>query len=422
MTTMTSMPLPQLQLLLLDLIAPARAVTQAQVDALSATDWQALMTMVRQQRLGPLLHWQLERAHAHLIIPPDVKAELALSHKNAALRSLMLQREIVLLHQILTKANIPYVALKGSYLAFHAYPQPALRPLRDVDILVPKDRALEAYQVLLDGGLSRMSHYSYLGIPKAVMEVSHHLPPVRSASGRVLVELHSRLSDHKKNGLAQADPSDTPEFWDRCIKMPLANQAITFQSPTDLLLHLIEHAVYHHKFDNGPLLLSDLAYLINTQTIDWNLFWEMAKKGRQTRGCLLALKLTERYWGVEDIAWSESAEPGTAPTQEAVDCASVMMLQDFSARNDMNLNNEIGRATGSVEKIGVMLSKVFPPKAVISADYPVAQDNWRVYLWYPVKWHHQFTKRLYGFLKFGLQRRLHPKVTQMVALEQWLAG
>ena len=420
MTTFTSMPLPQLQLLLLDLIAPARTVTQAQVDALSATDWQALLGLVRQHRLGPLLHWQLERAHAHLIIPPDVKADLALNHKNATLRSLMLQREIVLLHQILNNANIPYVALKGAYLAYHAYPQPALRPLRDVDILVPKDRTLEAYQALLDGGLSRMGQFS--GMPKALMEVSHHLPAVRSASGRVLVELHSRLFEHERDGLAQVDPSDTQGFWDRCIEMPLANQAITFQSPTDLLLHLIEHAVYHHKFDNGPLLLSDLAYLINRQPIDWNLFWAMAKKGRQTRGCLLALKLTERYWGVEGIAWGEGAEPVTAPTQEALDCASAMMLCDFSARNDMNLNSEIGRAKGSAARIGVLLSKVFPPKAVISANYPVAQDSWRVYLWYPVKWHHQFTKRLFGFLRFGLQRRLHSKATQLAALEQWLAG
>ena len=355
-----------------------------------------------------------------MIVPPDVKAELAVSHKNATLRSLMLQREIVLVHQILTQANTPYVALKGAFLAYHAYPHPGLRPLRDVDVLVPKDRTLEAYQVLLDGGFARMRQFP--GIPKAVMEVLHHLPPVRSASGRVHVELHSRLFDHKKNGLAQADPSETREFWGRCIQRPLANHAITFQSPTDLLLHLIEHAVYHHKFNNGPLLLSDLAFLVSTQTIDWKLFWEMAKKGQQTRGCLLALKLTQRYWGVDRIVWPPVVEPEPTLMDEPLDTAALLMLRDLSSSSDMNLDNEIGRAKGSIARIGVMLSKAFPPKAMISASYPVAQNSWRVYLWYPVKWHHLLTKRLFGFLKFRQQRHLRSEIKQIAALDQWLAG
>ena len=419
MSTLTAMPLPQLQLLLLDLIAPARSVTQAQLDALRATDWQALMAMVRQQRLAPLLHWQLERAHAHLIIPPDLKSNLAASYKNATLRSLMLQREIVLLHRILKKENIPYVALKGSYLAFHAYPQAALRPLRDVDILVPKDRALEAYQLLIDGGLTRIDHYR--GNPEATMSLSNHLPPLRSASGQINVELHSRLFDYEKDGLAQPDPTDTVAFWDRCIQMPLANQAIMFQSPTDLLLHLIEHAVYHHKFDNGPLLLSDLAYLINTQPIDWSLFWAMAKTGRQTRGSLLALKLTQRYWGVEGITWSPGDEHHGALMDEPITAAALLMLRDLSNKNDLSLHNEIGKAEGSAAKFRVLLGKVFPPKANIAANYPVSPDHWRVYLWYPVKWHHQLTNRLFGFLRLERRQHLWPEIKQLADLERWLA-
>lgn len=420
MSTLTTVPLPQLQLLLLDLVAPARTVTQAQVDALSAADWQALLGMVRQHRLGPLLHWQLGRAHAHLTIAPEVKADLAASHKKATLRSLMLQREIVLLHQIFKKANIPYVALKGAFLAFHAYPQPALRPLRDVDILVPKDRTLEAYQVLLDGGLSRTVFGP--GNPEAAMRAWHHLPPLRAASGQITVELHSRLSDHERDGILQADPSDTTEFWDRCIEMPLANHAITFQSPTDLLLHLIEHAVYHHKFSNGPLLLSDLAYLVNTQKIDWKLLLDLANKGHQTRGCLLALKLTQRYWGVDSIVWPNADTPKLAMLEETSDTCSVLMLGDSSTHNYVGLNAEIHRAVGWPAKIRVVLTKVFPPRTTIAAYYPVAPDSWRVYLWYPARWHHQLTRWLYGFLRLRQQQRLHAEVTQIAALEQWLAG
>lgn len=420
MSILTPMSLPQLQLLLLDLIAPARAVTQAQLDALCATDWHALMRMLRQHRLAPLLHWQLERAHAHLTIPSNVKADLAASYKKATLRSLMLQREIVLLHQILHKPNIPYVLLKGSYLAFHAYPHPALRALRDIDILVPRERVLEVFQLLLDSGLTRIDDYR--GDPAAAMALFHHLPPLLSSSGLITVELHNRLFDHERNGWAQPDPSDRPTFWNRCIQMPVANQAITFESPTDLLLHLIEHAVYHHKFDNGPLLLSDLAYLITTQPIEWPLFWEMAKEGKQIRGCILALKLTQRYWGVEGITWPSGDELAGAAMDEAIKAAALLMLKDLSHHLYLGLHHEIGRAEGFSAKLRVLFGKVFLPKARIAASYPVTVDSWRIYLWYPVKWHHLLMKRLSGFLRFNRRKHLLPEVKQIAQLERWLAA
>ena len=121
-----ALPLPVLKALLLDLIAPARTVQQTQVDALSDADWQVLMRMVREHRLGPLMHWQLGQAHASLQLPTEVVNRLAQGYKKGTLRSLTLQRELVLVNRILQEASIPSIALKGAYLAFHAYPQAAL--------------------------------------------------------------------------------------------------------------------------------------------------------------------------------------------------------------------------------------------------------------------------------------------------------
>ncbi|TXT37594.1 MAG: hypothetical protein FD135_3490 [Comamonadaceae bacterium] len=413
-------PLSTLQLLLLDLITPLRTVTQAQVDALSPQDWQALLKMVRQHRLGPMLHWQLGQVHAHLTIPPECRAEWARSHKKNTLRNLLLQRELLLVHQLFKNAAIPYMALKGAYLAYHAYPNPALRPMRDLDILVPKDQVLKAYQILLDAGMSHMEDYQ--GSPEVVMALYKHLPPLRSASGQVNVELHSRLFHHESEGRPQPDLSDTPGFWDRITSAPIANQVISFEPPTELLLHMIVHAVYDHQFNNGPLLLSDLAFLLSTQTIDWPLFWSLAQLGQQTRGCLLALKLTQRYWGIEHMVWPSTTADEQIELDAATDMAACLMLRDFEARGDVFLHHELLKSTSPKEKIFFLLRKIFPSKDWIAAIYPVRRDSWQIYFWYLVRLLDRLRYRVPAFWRARQQPQLQHEVKEITRLTQWLAG
>ena len=222
--------------------------------------------------------------------------------------------------------------------------------------------------------------------------------------------------------MSQNDPSDTPEFWGRRIQDFLANQKITFQSPTDLLLHLIEHAVYHHKFDNGPLLLSDLAYLITNHAIDWPLFWDMATKGNQVRGCLLALQLIQHYWDVKSITWPQGNENQHFVIENQINTLATLMFRGLTNRSDVYLQNQLNKAEGFSAKVSVLMRKAFPSKTLISSIYPVSKNDWRIYLYYPIKWHHQIKNRLYGYLKFRQQRTNPPEVNHLDALRKWLVG
>ena len=404
-----------LQGLLFDLLSSIRPVDQCRVIILDDDDWSVLMRMVRQHRLGPMLHWQLKRGHNHLDIPVKIRSVLAQSFSKSTLRSLTLQCEILKIHNILTQEKIPYIALKGAYLAYHAYPQAGLRPLRDLDILVPKEQVLTAYNVLIEAGLTRIDDYQ--GNPDAAMLAYHQLPPLRSASKQVNVELHVRLN----HDLLHTDLSEVPGFWERCIKAPLNQEQITYESPTDLLLHMIFHAVYDHKFDNGPLLLSDLAFLMTKQPIDWHLFWALAQQGKQTRGCILALKLTQRYWDVGYIDWP--AELGNSQDDDietALNIVEKLMLQNFETRSDMGFRLAFYRAEGFAGKSSVLLGKVFPPKIIIASTYPVRAEDWRVYFWYPILWWRILTERLPELWGTRQQPHIDKEIKHSVELTQWL--
>ena len=416
--SLPSTTIADLQLLLLDLVSPARAVSQDRLDVLSDPDWEIMLKMMQQHRLAPLLHWQLSRAHAHLQCPESVKNQLLASYQKSVLRNLMVQRELLLVHDVLHSAGIPCIALKGAFLAFYAYPNAALRPLRDLDILVSAEHVLQAFQVLLDGGLTRIE--TYQGSPQAFFDLAEkHLPPLRSPSGTLNIELHHRLFHQEDGDNGAPDLSEEPGFWQRTVELRLTQAMIRYESPTDLLFHLIVHAAYEHEFNNGPLLLSDLAFLLDTQAIDWPLFWALAESSRKTRGCWLALKLTERYWGEKSIAWMPSvATPSDCDAQ--MEHAAHLMLRDFDARHDVARHATIAEKSTLFAKAAHMLGGLFVPKAVLAVQYPVRQDDWWIYFYHPLRWWRLLTKTLPRFLNVGKVGNLQHEAVKIRGLRQWL--
>ena len=69
-------------------------------------------------------------------MPPPFAAAIAASYETHTQRAVELQAEASRIQRIMRENEIPAVFLKGAFLAFHIYRQPALRPMRDLDLLV----------------------------------------------------------------------------------------------------------------------------------------------------------------------------------------------------------------------------------------------------------------------------------------------
>ena len=408
-----TVPHYQLQDLLLDMLCPARSPDASLVKFLGDSEWQSIMAMAREHRMEPLLHWRLEHEHSDLAIPGKIRHELANQYRESAIASLMLRSGLIQTHRLLEERNIPHLGLKGAYLAFFSYPHPALRPLRDLDILVPREQAIEAYETLIKGGLTH--HEEFRGDPKAALEVKKHLPPLLIPDSSLWIELHSKLSDEEQDDLKQAELV-IHDRWKRAVKCKIAQEEIAFLSPTDTLLHLIIHAVYDHKFSNGPLTISDLFYLIRNERIDWPLFWTCAEAQDVTRGCILALRMTEHFYGKMDIDWGKA---DSSSVDKVLQQASRLTLRDSAAQGFSNLKSaRMGEETFR-GKAGVYMNRLFPSKPVIASQYPVTVDSLRVYLWYPVWWAYVI-KRVWQNLTRNNSTELGEESDNLLHLETWL--
>ena len=406
-----SISLLRLQDLLLDMLGTCRQPDVSLTRSMDSSDWRTFMEMVEQHRLAPLLYWRLTHEHTNLPIPAAIRSRLEQEFKASAMRGLLLQRELILIHRMLEQAQIPYAALKGAYLALFSYPHPALRPLRDLDYLVPRERALEAFSVLLEGGLVR--HALSRGNPEAALEQKKHLPAILTPVGNIWVELHTRLSDSETNDLASQD------IWERTIQRPIASVPMKFLSPADQLLHLIIHAVYDHRFSNGPLLASDIAYLIQNEEIDWEQFWKVAARLQSTKGCELSLRMAQRYYGGIDISWPDQRELLDRMPEGLVATTSRLTLRDFEGQGFSNLQSEaLGNRTPA-GKLLVYMKRLFPARTEIASRYPVPADSVRVYLWYPAWWGYVAGRVWSHFRK--RDRDIHISEAQDLSLlDRWL--
>lgn len=401
--------------LLLDLLSTEREVDERRLASLGTEDWDALCLLSAQNRVGPLLDWRLRHERAGLTVPAAVRERLAADHQASTVRTLALRRELVLVNRALAAAGIPTVALKGAYLAFFVYPDPALRPLRDLDLLVSQADAVAAYEALVARGY--VCTLDVQGDPAACAAHEKHLPPLRGPAG-VAVELHVRLGARGGGGDVRGAESAA---WKRLVERTVAGQAVCFPSPADLLLHTVLHALYVHRLDNGPLTLADVALLARTEPVDWTLFWRLAGEGGWARGCRLVLAMAERYYGRLPAGATASAGAEWADAEAFASRVSTLTLRDVEARGDVKVAAALeGRTAGG--KAAYLLGRAFPPKTVIATRYPVAADSPAVYLWYAPHLAWILGRRLPEFVANRHSVAVEDEAGRLAELDRWLVG
>ncbi|QEA16105.1 nucleotidyltransferase domain-containing protein [Novosphingobium ginsenosidimutans] len=301
---------------LLDLVGTRRP---AQFADLSGDDLAKLDRMAAQHRLQPLLHHQ-HRAHPDL--PPVLAEAWSAAFRCQALLALSQRAELERTVTLLRAGGFAPLALKGAWLHRFAYPHPALRPLRDIDLLLDPASVIPAFAFLEAAGY-QLIEVPELPLPELV-RTDKHLPPLLSPGGTV-VELHHHLWE-PDGRLDHASPAAIDAEVRAGAVMD--EDGLAYPAPIDMLAHLIAHAVYSHRLDCGPLLLADIDFLLRARPIDWARFWVRAGTEGWSSGARLVLSLVEHYRSAVRIEWHDHK-----PVPDALlNDAALLLLQDLDRR------------------------------------------------------------------------------------------
>lgn len=100
-----------------------------------SVDWEALLKLAKRHMLLPLLCDGLQKAGCWEEVPQEAAKALEKAYMQAVYQDAQMENIRHNLEQGLKNAQIPYVFLKGAVLKYD-YPEPALRIMCDMDILV----------------------------------------------------------------------------------------------------------------------------------------------------------------------------------------------------------------------------------------------------------------------------------------------
>jgi hypothetical protein len=378
--------------------------------------WGYLLQVAALHRLGPMLAERLQRGDLAAHIPVAVLERLQTARRKHALRNLKIYRELVTVTGLLAAGQIPCIALKGAYLDRFAYPAAGLRPMRDLDLLLRPERAVEAFDLLRAHGYRSL----FGGLPQAYFADRIHLPPLTGDAG-ISVELHHRLTAPDSQ---QAHPGGFEDkLWARSITKTLGGTEISFPCQEDMLLHLCLHATLDHRLDLGPLALADVAWLVETQQINWPDFLEVALRGNWRRATLPVLFLAKRHLGAhipdEVVAALGGGEEGGA----WLESAEYLLFSDPADHKLLDYDVQEVLYTGKfLERIAKLVGAAFPPRSVIARHFPVSADSPLAYLYYPQRWHRLLTGKLPSLLAAhgGRNQAIRQLALHRKAFGDWL--
>lgn len=407
-----------LQTTALALICRPDTLNQQRLAGLSEGDWAQIINWGREHRFLPYLHYTLYKSGLLASLPTHAKETMSVAYRRSAMRALAVKADIIATHRALAESNIEHVFLKGAYLAEFSYPEPGLRPLRDIDVLVSKFNALEAYAALQAAGFTRDPQQQ--GKAETFVESSKHLPRLLSPFGRTALELHVQLTESKLYTDTRRHLR-SQSVMTRAQTRSLANHAIRFPTPEDLLLHLCIHAVYEHQFDNGPLILSDLHWLLVNQSIDWRQVWAEAADQGVTRGLALALALLAREWPASREGWGCDLPSRIEMVPEIVTQASNLLLRSFAARSDVSILRNLDSTPSHMRKLVHLLARAFPARNEIAKQYPVSPSSPSILLYYPVLWRRLLSERLPQLIINLRSGERQSEARSISQIDAWLA-
>ena len=243
-------------------------------------DWAYLVRTAFVQAVAPLLYWHLN-ATCPEAVPRRVLEGFGENFLWNVKHNLFLTGELHKILKQLQAHNIEAIPFKGPILAHSLYGNLALRPFQDLDILVKKQEAPRARDLLVSDGYrpqfqwTPVQEESFLG-----SQCQYYL---EQGSTGAAVEIHWAFAPKYFSFFL-----DTETLWQRLEPALLCGNTIDTLSAEDLLLILCVHGA-KHQWDRLIWICDVAEFLRVYESLDWD--WVMRRASTLGGGRMLFLGL-----------------------------------------------------------------------------------------------------------------------------------
>jgi hypothetical protein len=282
---------------------------------------------------------------------------------------------------IFRRTHIKIWVLKGAALAWSLYPDPALRPSGDLDLLVLPDDIAQARRLLESLG------YKCLGnrfeINREFYREEQFIHP-KKARANCLVDLHWNL--HHPFGEAQY--CGIEKLLLHSWKIESSGLAFETLNPIDALIHAAVHATMIHGRDTKLIWIYDIALLAQNLRVpvDWLTLKERSMAWGARMAVEHALKLAGIWFGLQIPNQFNDFSCWPHPTQNELAAWSHAVNHDWLT---ILFKRFICNSPMSLKKAISLFQLFFPHPEIMRYFYPPSRD-WLLPFSYIKRWHRWF--------------------------------
>lgn len=249
----------------------------------AGTDWDLLVREAERHGISGMLYHYLSNIPG-IKVPAECLSKLEAMHRLTVQRGLRFTAVLIELIELLQANNLRVLPYKGPVLSAQIFGDSAVREAADLDILLPEDDAISAYQLLRNLGFEPIRYYS----PAVTGQLFRYRSEIGLIRNDVLLELQWRIAP-KYFSLNL----DTNSLIARSTTISVGGFRFPVMSPEDTLLVLCIHGAKHHWHMLKWILDIDL-FIRRTPQLSWNLVVELATKCGTLRMLLASLHISNQ--------------------------------------------------------------------------------------------------------------------------------
>lgn len=257
----------------------------------SREEWDRIAKTASLHGLAPLLYTSLKRTNRLGQAPLDCAERLRTEHLHANVGNMLAYRELACILDCFEADRIPVVLLKGSAVALQLYPDPGLRPLKDLDLLIAESQVASVRGLLAGRGYSPLPEMIGGFEERFSTQQAYSRPGPNPA--QVDLHWHPFVVGYYRKRI----PVDW--FWQHTSTIVVEGRVTRALAPEAQFIHLAAHYALHHHTER-LIWLYDLALLVAAHRDDMNWDEVLIRLGafKLTRSIESTMAQVKQWWGV----------------------------------------------------------------------------------------------------------------------------